>query len=267
MNEITHLSFSRLKALSHSPLCLKKYIEQTRTSTKAMDEGTLLDCLVFEPESFQDRFFIMPEGIKKPTSAQINAKKPSAETLEQITAWESIQMKIGKRIVINKEQYDDALNIAGSVYDNTTVAFHGLLNMNNFKFQVITDFFYKGFKHKGIKDAEGIDRNGRAVIWDLKRMGARSGEQLVRSQIRNNQYDLQAAIYCHPYDEIGKPVDYYIIAVDNEGYVTPFRISRDARDKARWEWNRLIAAAHRLNMEGLDMGCEFWADRDGFFDF
>ena len=267
MNEITHLSFSRLKALSHSPLCLKRYIEQTRTSTKAMDEGTLLDCLVFEPESFQDRFFIMPEGIKKPTSAQINAKKPSAETLEQITAWESIQMKIGKRIVINKEQYDDALNIAGAVYDNTTVAFNGLLNTNNFKFQVTTDFFYKGFKHKGIKDAEGIDRNGKAVIWDLKRMGARSGEQLVRSQIRNNQYDLQAAIYCHPYDEIGKPVDYYIIAVDNEGYVTPFRISRDARDKARWEWNRLIAAAHRLNMEGLDMGCEFWADRDGFFDF
>lgn len=267
MNEITHLSFSRLKALSHSPLCLKRYIEQTRTSTKAMDEGTLLDCLVFEPESFQDRFFIMPEGIKKPTSAQINAKKPSTETLEQITAWESIQMKIGKRIVINKEQYDDALKIAGSVYDNTTVAFHGLLNMNNFKFQVTTNFFYKGFKHKGIKDAEGIDRNGKAVIWDLKRMGARSGEQLVRSQIRNNQYDLQAAIYCHPYDEIGKPVDYYIIAVDNEGYVTPFRISRDARDKARWEWNRLIAAAHRLNMEGLDMGCEFWADRDGFFDF
>ena len=267
MNEITHLSFSRLKALSHSPLCLKRYIEQTRTSTKAMDEGTLLDCLVFEPESFQDRFFIMPEGIKKPTSAQINAKKPSAETLEQITAWESIQMKIGKRIVINKEKYDDALNIAGAVYDNTTVAFNGLLNTNNFKFQVTTDFFYKGFKHKGIKDAEGIDRNGKAVIWDLKRMGARSGEQLVRSQIRNNQYDLQAAIYCHPYDEIRKPVDYYIIAVDNEGYVTPFRISRDARDKARWEWNRLIAAAHRLNMEGLDMGCEFWADRDGFFDF
>jgi hypothetical protein len=267
MNEITHLSFSRLKALSHSPLCLKRYIEQTRTSTKAMDEGTLLDCVLFEPESFNDRFFIMPEGIKKPTSAQINAKKPSAETLEQITAWESIQMKIGKRIVINKEQYDDALNIAGAVYDNTTVAFHGLLNTNNFKFQVTTDFFYKGFKHIGIKDAEGIDRNGKAVIWDLKRMGARSGEQLVRSQIRHNQYDLQAAIYCHLYDEIGKPVDYYIIAVDNEGYVTPFRISRDARDKARWEWNRLIAAAHRLNMEGLDMGCEFWADSEGFFDF
>jgi hypothetical protein len=267
MNEITHLSFSRLKALSHSPLCLKRYIEQTRTSTKAMDEGTLLDCILFEPESFHDRFFIMPDHIKKPTSAQINAKKPSADTLEQITTWESIQIQIGKRIVINKEQLNDSTFIAECVQNNSTVAFQGLLHPDNFQFQVTTDFFYKGFKHKGIKDAEGIDRNGKRVIWDLKRMGARSGEQLVRAQIRHNQYDLQAAIYCHKFDEINEPVDYFIIAVDNEGYVTPFRISRDAREKAKFQWNRLIAAAHRVNMEGLDMGPEFWADSEGFFDF
>ena len=58
MNEIKHLSFSRLKALSHSPLCLKRYIEKQRKTTKAMDEGTLLDCILFEPETFNDRFFI-----------------------------------------------------------------------------------------------------------------------------------------------------------------------------------------------------------------
>lgn len=267
MNEITHLSFSRLKALSHSPLCLKRYIEKKRKTTKAMDEGTLLDCILFEPETFKDRFFVMPKGIKKPTSAQIKAKKPTAETIKLIAKWDEIQIEIGKRIVINQEQYNDSTNIAESVRNNSTVAFQGLLHPDNFQFQVTTDFFYKGFKHKGIKDAEGIDRNGKRVIWDLKRMGARSGEQLVRAQIRHNQYDLQAAIYCHKFDEINEPVDYFIIAVDNEGYVTPFRISRDAREKAKFQWNRLIAAAHRVNMEGLDMGPEFWADSEGFFDF
>ena len=232
-----------------------------------MDEGTLLDCILFEPITFHDRFFIMPEGIKKPTSSQINAKVPSVDTLKQLAKWEEVQLKIGKRIVINQEQYNDSTNIAESVRNNSTVAFQGLLHPDNFKFQVTTDFFYKGFKHKGIKDAEGVDRNGKRVIWDLKRMGARSGEQLVRAQIRHNQYDLQAAIYCHKFDEINEPVDYFIIAVDNEGYVTPFRISRDAREKAKFQWNRLIAAAHRVNMEGLDMGPEFWADSEGFFDF
>jgi PDDEXK-like domain of unknown function (DUF3799) len=267
MNEITHLSFSRLKALSHSPLCLKRYIDQTRSSTKAMDEGTLLDCLLFEEDTFKDRFFIMPEGVKKPTIAQINAKKPAPETLEQIKKWESIQVQIGNKIVITQDQYDDSNIIAESVRNNSTVVFQGLLHPDNFQFQVTTDFFYKGFKHKGIKDAEGLDRNGKHVIWDLKRMGARSGEQLVRSQIRHNQYDLQAAIYCHKYDIENIAVDYFIIAVDNEGYVTPFKISRDARDKARWQWHRLIAAAHRVNMEGMDMGPEFWGDSEGFFDF
>jgi len=68
------------------------------------------------------------------------------------------------------------------------------------------------------------------------------------------------------YDLNNIPVDYYIVAVDNEGYVTPFRISKDAREQAAWEWRKLIAAAHRCNMEGLDMGPEFWGDSDGFFN-
>ena len=52
-NHITHLSFTRLKELAHSPLALKRYIEETKKSTRAMDEGTLLDCLLFEPETFK----------------------------------------------------------------------------------------------------------------------------------------------------------------------------------------------------------------------
>jgi hypothetical protein len=90
---------------------------------------------------------------------------------------------------------------------------------------------------------------------------------LVRSQIRNNMYDLQAAIYCQEADLAGEPLKYYIIAVDNEGYVTPFEIGRDAREKARYLWHKLISAAHRVNLEGMDMGCEFWGDSEGFFQF
>ena len=90
---------------------------------------------------------------------------------------------------------------------------------------------------------------------------------LVRSQIRNNKYDLQAAIYCYEYDTNDEPIKYYIIAVDNEGYVTPFEVTKDARRKARIEWNALVKAAHHCNMVGLDAGPEFWADQNGFFYF
>ncbi|MDV7391547.1 hypothetical protein RZS08_09350, partial [Arthrospira platensis SPKY1] len=135
-------------------------------------------------------------------------------------------------------------------------------------FQVPVKFFYKGFLHKGIRDASGHDRNEVPTVWDLKKMGNASGEVQVARQIRANKYDLQSAIYCHEFDEKDIPVNYYVIAVDNDGYVTPFRITRDAREKARIEWNRLISAAHRLNMEeDLSAGPEFWGDSDGFFTY
>lgn len=254
---ITHLSFSRLKELSHSPLALHRYITGDKIETDAMRQGTLLDCLLFEPETFDTRFFMI--------------EKPDRRTKDGKAAYEIAMIEAGNRTLITKEDYDDAQFISQCVRNNSTVVYNGLLNPvedgTGFTFQEPVKFFYNGFLHKGVKDADGRDRNGERVIWDLKRMGARSGEMLVRSQIRNNKYDLQAAIYCHEHDSQDEPVRYYIIAVDNDGYVTPFEVTKDARRKARIEWNILVKAAHRCNMEGLDAGPEFWADQNGFFYF
>ena len=251
--QIKHLSFSRLTELQHSPLALKHYMERTFEATKAMDEGSLLDCLLFTPQELDSKFLVI-EKISKATTI---GKQYFAEK----------QLEANGRIIVHQEQFDEAKYLCDMVASNSTVAYHGLLNPDFFKFQVPVEFFKGGFKHRGIKDADGNSRDGRKVIWDLKRMGSRSGEQLVRSQIRNNDYDLQAAIYCHPFDEKGEPVQYYVIAVDNEGYTTPFEITLDSRRKAGIRWNRLIKAAHHCNMVGLDQGCEFWAEQDGFFKF
>ena len=98
-------------------------------------------------------------------------------------------------------------------------------------------------------------------------MGAKSGEREVRWEIRSRMYDLQAAIYCHEFDSVGERIDYYVIAVNDHGDVTPFRISLDARIQARQIWNDLIQKAHHLNMVGsLDYGPEFWAEHEGFFE-
>lgn len=254
---ITHLSFSRLKELSHSPQALAKYLTGDKVETDAMRAGTLLDCLLFEPDAFDSRFFVMP--------------KPDRRTKEGKALYEAAQEQCGDRMLITDQDLADAQFLNLCIRNSSTVTYHGLLHPFDgefgFRFQVPVQFNHAGFLHRGIKDASGVDRNGNDVVWDLKRMGARSGEALVRSQIRNNKYDLQAAIYCHEFDSQDQPVKYYIIAVDNDGYVTPFEITRDARNKARIEWMKLVKAAHRCNMEGLDMGPEFWADQDGFFYF
>ena len=265
---ITHLSFTRLKELAHSPLALSRYIEKRFEPTEAMVDGQLIDCLLFTPDEFESRFFVMPEDAKRPTKAQLNAAKPSEDTKKQIDKWDALMGSVNGRAIVKPEQVEEAKFLADSVRNDYTVTFAGLLNPNSFQFQVPVEFFYRGFMHRGVKDADGKDRNGNRVVWDLKRMGSRSGELLVRAQIRANMYDLQAAIYCHPEDSAGEPVTYYLIAVDNDGYVTPFQITRDAREKARIQWNKLIAAAHRLNMdEDLSQGPAFWGDSDGFFQF
>lgn len=250
---ITHLSFSRLTELAHSPLALKQYIEGDKRTTAAMTAGSLLDCLLFTPQDLERKFYVM--------------QKVDKRTKEGKAAFEAAIEAANGREIVTEEELSDAQFLDTCIRNNSTVAFHGLLNPDFFEFQVPVRFTYGGFEHKGIKDADGTRRDGQKVIWDLKRMGSRSGEQLVRSQIRNNMYDLQAAIYCHPYDSKDEAVKYYIIAVDNDGFVTPFEITRDARNKARIFWNRLIKAAARCNFEGLDMGCEFWAEVDGFFYF
>jgi hypothetical protein len=266
-NHITHLSFTRLKHLAHSPLRLRAYLDGDERTTKAMDEGSLLDVLLFTPHLFDEQFVVMPDGLKKPTAAQVNAKKPSPDSVEQIREWESFQSSVNGRRAVTVQQVLDAQVLESKIRENSTVAFNGLLNPDFFRFQEKVSFEWMGFYHRGIVDAIGAARSGEDVIWDLKRMGASSGERLVRNQIRSNKYDLQAAIYCHQYDVENKPIRYFVIAVDNEGYVTPFEIGRDAREQAKWEWRKLVKAAHRCNMEGLDMGPEFWADSEGFFHF
>lgn len=250
---ITHLSFTRLKNLAHSPKKLLKYLTQDYERTDAMVEGSLLDCLLFEPDMFDARFYAV--------------EKPDRRTKEGKALWEAAQEAAGSRELISTEQLNAAKFLETSIRENSTVAFQGLLNPDFFKFQVECSFKYKGFLHKGVKDADGVNRDGQRVIWDLKRMGAKSGEKDVRYEIRKNKYDLQAAIYCHELDSENIPVRYFVIAVDNEGYVTPFEISRDSREQVKIEWAKLIAAAHRCNMTDLDAGPEFWADRDGFFQF
>ena len=250
---ITHLSFTRLKNLADCPAALKAYIERDEPATKVMNEGSLLDCLLFTPEEMETRFYVIPK-----ISRQSKAGK--AEFAAHIEA-------AGNKIVVNEEQVADAKFLCHAISQNATVAEHGLLNPDFFKFQVQVNFARSGFFHRGVKDADGHRRDGIRCIWDLKRMGNTRGENLVRRQIRVNKYDLQAAIYCYELDEKNEHVEYYVIAVDNDGYVTPFRIGKDARIQARYEWNKLIGVAHRCNMEGLDAGPEFWAGPQGFFEF
>jgi hypothetical protein len=98
------LSFSGMKALAVSPLKYwHDYInpEKTKEQSSAMIYGAAYHKMTLEPERFYDDYCVLPEDApRKPSSAQINAKKPSEQTLLDIAWWDKWrEQNAGKHIL------------------------------------------------------------------------------------------------------------------------------------------------------------------------
>ena len=80
--------------------------------TEAMRQGSLVDCLITCPDDFDEKYVLIPlDAPKRPTSTQLNAKKPSEATMEAIQFWHDFQAELGAREVISQEWMENALRI------------------------------------------------------------------------------------------------------------------------------------------------------------
>lgn len=74
--------------------------------TPAMKLGTAIHTAVLEPRLFKTRYAMLPEDApKKPTSAQLDAKKPSDATVAAIAWWERFNAELGSREVLSSENW------------------------------------------------------------------------------------------------------------------------------------------------------------------
>jgi exodeoxyribonuclease VIII len=90
-------------------------VNQVFEPTASMMLGTICHSLVLEPEKFDSEFIVMPEGLKKPTSAQINAKKHTDKTLTLIHNYTSFMDLAEGKEVITSKQHESALEMSESV--------------------------------------------------------------------------------------------------------------------------------------------------------
>lgn len=87
--------------------------------TASMSWGTLVDCLLTAPETFEARYRMLPpDAPKKPSVTQINAKKPSPDTVKAVDFWN--EMNQDPRTKITEEENNEALKAVCAYKRNTS---------------------------------------------------------------------------------------------------------------------------------------------------
>lgn len=198
-----HLSFSSLKAFIKSPRDFIDYKMGIREETDAMLYGTMLHCLVLEPDDFDKRYYCLEDG---QICEEIGGEKP--RSTNKYKDWVLSQEEVAAgRIIVKTNDAEQAKAVAKNVLFNRASSV--ILRLAPIREQKI-EWTYMDFKFKGF-----IDGKGERMRFDLKSMTDARARKAQR-EISENLFFLQQAMY-RIGDNGAKDDDAYIIAVDKKG--------------------------------------------------
>ena len=229
---ITHLSYSSIKTYLDSPQEFKyQYLEgNKKKSTKAMNLGSIVDCMLTTPDDFEKIYAV--RGIEAPASSKqvafvddmvntclggvqpiapeiyakhYSTKGKSEEAIEKeakklfdtISPYMEYLLNLRQNdlLEISNEVYEQALEMKRAIEAHPE-AYQWLVQMpgiNQYEFlweTDLSDFPIKGFMDKTIIDEE----NKRALIVDLKTTAAKNRWEFAR-MARRFKYHIQNWIY------------------------------------------------------------------------
>jgi len=197
MKKFLPLSYSSLKQFAISPSHFLAYKKRTFKSTPSMTLGTAVHTLVLEPETFEDRYYVMPDDIRRGTNA--------------FKEHEALAASRGDEVEILKKK--DLLPIRAmrdNILDHPKASF--LLSRCH-TFEQRRAWKFNGLDFHGFVDAEGDD-----CIVDLKTTQDASMKKFSRSVV-DFKYYWQAALYCAA---TGYSKRFFVIAVEN---TAPFNVA------------------------------------------
>ena len=88
-----------------------------RVRTDAMLLGSAVHCAILEPDLFAAEYVRVPEDAPgRPTARQINAKKPSPETMDAIAFWRDFEAANQGKELLTAEQWATALAMRDAVH-------------------------------------------------------------------------------------------------------------------------------------------------------
>lgn len=210
------LSYSSLKAFSKSPQHFVEYRLTKKEPTPALLFGSLLDVMILTPSEYDAKYAIMPNTIKKPTSAQYGAKEKTDKTAQQIEQYEGWCNENRGKTWIDLEDKILADFLAKKTFENKKAM--DLLNRVSSVQQKVS------WNHKGTNlPLIGYkDMNGDTFIGDLKSTADGSPEGFTKSAFQYG-YHLQTGTYLDAERTLsGKFPDFFFLVVET---VAPYNIS------------------------------------------
>lgn len=195
-------TYTLLPALNASTLKKPTACHMLHALTQGEDEeekdhlkiGRLVHLAALEPDRFGTHVMkIPPNAPKKPTKAQINAKKPSLETMEKIDYWNEFALKAEGRTIVDEEELDsieqmrDALFAHHKIKSLLTCPGHkeATIEVWNPEIEIMQKARYDLLPGAGASFLLDIKTTRRKdlSIWDMK------------TEIRSLGYHLQARWY------------------------------------------------------------------------
>lgn len=172
-----------------------------RKESSVFDKGSLIDCLWLTPDEFTSRFMIEPENVpRKPTPAQINAAKPSPETVKQIAEWAAYQQRCSGRTIIGKEMYENAQRIIEALNNHPDA--DEVRKVSEPQVMAVAPLLHSGktYTRKVLVDMVPDDRSAYGdALFDLKIWNVIEDEDIMR-RTANWDIHMRAAFYLDTYN-------------------------------------------------------------------
>ncbi len=251
MSHEDHLSYSSISAFKNSPRKFIDYKTGVKDETDAMLYGSMLHCLVLEPDDFFNRYHIIED---LDICNQIGGAKPRATKVYKEWYQTALQ-EAGEKKIVETNDYHAARIAAANVTNNRASA--KILSMADQREKPL-DWEFKNFKFKGF-----IDGDGEKIIFDLKSCPDASPQKFQR-EIMQRGYYMQAAMYLCG---LGQVKDSYIIAVDKLNGVSVHKLENKLIEHGATEYNEILDKFnHCILTDAFDQSHDFWSDRwDGTF--
>jgi hypothetical protein len=215
-NKETTLSFSSIKEFSKSPRHFMQYKLRKFEPTPAMQFGSMVHCLILEPDQFEERYYAIPKI----------DKRTKAGKLEYALAVDAA----GSREIVDGKEMEQAKRIADDLRKND--ASRWVLDHTG-ETEKAVEWNDYGYDWRGF-----IDMDSDHFSADLK-IVADSNPKKFKWKIYDMMYHLQGTLYTIKGLKEKKP--FFIVAVDRAANISVIEVSESVMSQALDQLDELMS--------------------------